>query len=289
MKIAVVGCKGLLGNALVRVLGRLGEDVVPLDLPDCDVSTRMFTLNQLSEIRPEVIINATGIMKVDWLEKRPNTARTVHVQGTANLREAARRSNALLVHFSCAEVFGEAARNHFAPLTEKNRPEPVSIYAKTKLDSERAASEYERHLIIRTSTLFGKIGEHTAGNMVESILRALRRSELLRIISDIPTSPTWSDDLARVTHFLVRRKKTGLYHIVNQETATPYEISQEILKQTGLKRDFQPMTSENYGFIAPRAVHTMLDAERYRKLKNAPEMNSWRKSLADYLSSRSAF
>jgi dTDP-4-dehydrorhamnose reductase len=289
MKIAVVGCHGLLGNAFVRFWQGSEIETVPLDFPDSDITTRMMTLDLFREISPDVIINATGIMKMDWLEKHPNTARTVHVQGAANLREAARRTNAFLVHFSCAEIFGDAGKEETVPFSEGDIPHPLSIYAKTKLDGERAVLEYENHLILRTSALFGQTGKHTSGNMVESMLRALRRPEPLNIIDDIPTSPTWSDDLARAADFLIRGHFHGIFHVVNTETATPYEISQEILKLTGLKRDFRPIHAEDFGFTAPRGHHTMLKMDKYVQLENFPPMPSWQESLNRYLLSRAAF
>lgn len=289
MKIAIIGCNGMLGNALTRQWQLQMDDVVALDYPDCDITTRLLTLEQLTEITPDVMINTTGISRIDWLEKRPNTARTVHIQGTANLREAAKRTKAKLVHISCAEIFGAASLEKKEPFTEKDSPEPESVFAKTKLDSERAAAEWDDHLIIRTSSLFGKPGPHTMGNMVESIFSALRREEPLNIISDIQTSPTWSDDLARAIVFLVKNDAKGLFHIANSEYTTPYGISQEILRLTGLKRDFRPITAEQYGFLAPRAAHTMLDTTKYHQHSDSFPMPSWRDSLQQYLSSRAAF
>ena len=289
MKTAIVGCNGLLGNALMRLWQQQSDDdVVALDYPDCDITTRLLTLDQFQEIAPDVIINTTGISQIDWLEKRPNTARTVHIQGTANLREAAKRTKSKLVHISCCEVFGNASLNKMEPFSEDDLPEPESVFAKTKWDSERAASEWENHLIIRTSTLFGKLGTNSTGNMVESICHALRRKEPLNIISDVPSSPTWSDDLAKAVFFLVKNDKRGLFHIANREYATPYEISQEILKLTGLKRDFRPITAQEYGFAAPRAVHTMLYSTKYHQLEGCFPMPRWRDSLRDYLSTRAA-
>ncbi|MCL2624447.1 MAG: sugar nucleotide-binding protein, partial [Planctomycetaceae bacterium] len=126
MKIVIVGKNGLLGGALTRHALSLslceGRDFVSLDLPDFDAVSRRFALETLGELKPEVMINTIGVTMIDRLEKKPNTARTIHVQGTANLREAAKRADALLVQVSCAEVFGQTAdqpaAEDFLPFSE---------------------------------------------------------------------------------------------------------------------------------------------------------------------------
>lgn len=345
MKIIIVGKNGMLGEALTRHAISLnfieGKDFAALDLPDFDVTSRRFALETLCEFQPEAIINTSGVNMIDWLEKRPNTARTVHVQGVANLREAAKRTGALLVQISCAEVFGQTSdaanddfcndfndaqdvdnsefasfggrlytdelREHFEPkqTTEDNAaksisaddfspfleditPEPVSVYAKTKLDGERAAREAPKHLVVRTGPLFGKVGRHSTGNLVETLLHSLRRQEKVSVINDQWASYTWADDLARAIFALIERNCTGLYHVTNSGMASPYEVACEILHQTGVKRDYETIAMSDYGFVAPRARYTVLDCSKYRAVESVPQLPDWQTALQNYLASRSA-
>ena len=313
MKTAIIGTNGLLGGAFQRHCLALGMqesvDLLSLDLPDFDVTSRLFSLDTLYGFQPDVIVNLAGIPMIDWLEKKPNTARTVHVQGTVNMREAAKRTGALLVHFSCAEVFGQTAdvaseddgditdaavsqAKHpagYSAFCETDVPEPVSVYARTKLDSERAASEAPRHLIVRTGMLFGRVGKHSSGNIVETLLNALRRPENVRVIDDWQMSPTWSDDLARAVFSLVECGATGLYHVANSGVATPLEIAREIVRLTGVKREFAPISSAEYGSVAPHAKYTVLDTSKYDALPNVPKLPTWQQALESYLASRSSF
>ena len=342
MKIAIVGKNGMFGGALTRYARATGlvegRDFVALDLPDFDVTSRRFALETLCDVEPETIINASGVNMIDWLEKRPNTARTVHVQGTANLREAAKRIGALLVQISCAEVFGQTAdvatdddfddpgnaddsafasfggrlyteelreefeslkadipdeipRNptvdDFSPFAENVTPEPVSVYAKTKLDGERAASESPKHLIVRTGPLFGKVGEHSTGNLIETLLHSLRRSEKMSVVNDQWASYTWADDLARAVFAIIERNCTGLYHVAGSGMATPFDLAQEITRQTGVKREYEPIDMADYGFVAPRARYTVLDSSKYNAVEDVPQLPDWQTGLKNYLASRS--
>ncbi len=339
MNIAIIGKNGLLGGALTRhaisLDMREGRDFVSLDLPDFDVTSRRFVLETLGELKPDTIINASGVNLIDWLEKKPNTARTVHVQGTANLREAAKRTDALLVQISCAEVFGQTAdlagddggdfvddsafasfggrlygdklreafepprlpdissdetpspsSCDFSPFSEEITPEPVSVYAKTKLDGERAAREAPRHLVVRTGPLFGKVGGHSAGNLVETLLHSLRRQEKMSIVNDMWASQTWADDLARAVFALIERHCMGLYHVANTGIASPFDVAREIVRQTGVKREYEPISAADYGFVAPRARYTVLDTSKYDALEGVPKLPDWSQALDSYLASR---
>jgi len=307
MKI-IIGKNGLLGGALARHAVSLnmceGRDFVSLDLPDFDVASRRFALETLSVLKPEVIINTVGLTKIDWLEKKPNTARTIHVQGTANLREAAKRNDALLVQISCAEVFGqvqsaecrvqsEGSSEFREPFSEEATPEPVSVYAKTKLDGERAASETPRHLIVRTGPIFGKAGVHSGGNLVETLLNSLRRTEQkygrstgMSVINNLWASYTWADDLARAIFALIERNCTGLYHVANAGFASSLDIAREISKLTGIRKEYEPISSDDYGFVAPRARYTVLDTSKYDSVEGIVKLPDWRIALNAYLDSR---
>ncbi|MDR1382956.1 MAG: sugar nucleotide-binding protein [Planctomycetaceae bacterium] len=334
MKIAIVGKNGLLGGALLRyaVLSGLseGQEILPLDLPDFDVTSRMFTLDTFRDFQPNVIINTSGINLIDWLEKKPNTARTVHVQGTANLRETAKRYDALLVQISCAEVLGQTPQHiikdesskiscedgrflysdaiHenqsgsktntvsanissevWLPLTEDCVPKPLSVYAKTKLDSERAAREAPRHLIVRTGTLFGKPGVNSSGNLVETLLNAFRRQEKMSVVCDLWTSYVWVEHLAEAVFTMIRQECTGLYHVANTAAASPFDVAQELVRLTGVRRDFQPISAADYNFTAPRAVWSVLDTLKYQTLPNMPQLPPWQQALDSYLASRNPF
>lgn len=292
MKTVIIGAHGHLGSALVRKWTSAAMDVTPLDLPDFDVTARRIVLDTVTSIQPGVIVNASGIEHIDWLETHPNTSRYVHVQGTANLREAAKRTNAVLLQFSTAEVFG--ASDPTSPETgfiETNIPEPQSVYAKTKLDAERAASEWGRHLIIRTSMLFGQTTERSRGGLIETLLNAVRRTRSFQVVSDQYVSPTWTDHLADASLALLqsvtKNENYGLFHVANHGVASYYEVALELARITGLKLAIEPITYEQYQFKVPRALSTALDGSRFAGECPAFVMTSWKTALEAFIESRS--
>lgn len=298
MKIAIIGARGSLGAAAVKywnsslVRGKctLGasaadDEIVPFDLPEFDVTARRFVLDMLGDAAPDVIVNAAGLNFVDWLESHPNTARTVHAQGTAFLRTAAQRLGALLVQISCGEVFSsESSEDTHRLWTELDAPNPLSVYAQTKLDAERAASECERHLIVRTSALFGPVGEQSAGNFVDTILKSCRRTRRLHLVDDLRFSPTFSLDFLRGLYFLIHAGQTGLFHVVNSGTATTFEAARHLLVLSGLDRhETVGISAKEYGYTAPRTRCGALAANRYNALPERHVLPDWQTAMAEYL------
>ncbi|MCF0234983.1 MAG: sugar nucleotide-binding protein [Thermoguttaceae bacterium] len=293
MKIVVIGSKGTLGSAIVqywnspkldsRIAAQLPDwsapkdELVPLNLPEFDACTRLFVVETLADFRPDVVVNASGVNLIDWLETRPNTARNVHAHAVSNLKEGCRRTGALLVQFGCGEVFyrnrlikpensetgveaDELAISPDAPgFSELDVPNPKSVYAKTKLESERIAAEAPKSLILRTSSLFGNSTEFSSGNIVESTLTAICRVRRASVIDDKIVEPTWAVDVACALKTLLRRRATGLYHLSGGSKATPREVAEFTLKRTGLRgREIVGISAAEYGQTAPQSAFTAL-------------------------------
>ena len=333
MKIVVVGSQGTLGSELVRnwnspkvdarIADNLGrafdasqDEIVPLNLPDFDICSRLIVVDTMAELAPDGIVNAAGVNLVDWLESRPNTARNLHEHGVANLREAARRSHATLVQFSCAEVFyrsrleenapdaceraetPEDARRRARPFASEEDapiardasgfdefvvPNPASVYAKTKLESERVASEAPNSLVLRFSSVFGETSQYSSGNLVASLLNGVCRTKKLFALNDRLVEPIWALDLLCALKTLLRVDARGLFHLTGNSRATPLEVGEFLLKQTGLRgREIVGISSEEYGDKAPRSAFTILSSTRAAELDAIYRIPDWKTSLNDY-------
>jgi len=309
MKIVVVGSMGTLGRALTtrwndprveeRIAANLGVErvesndlVVPLNLPDFDVCSRLHAVETLGSLRPDVLINASGVNLIDWLETRPNTARTVHCHAVANLKEAARRTGATLVQFGCGEVFyREKIEDRDAPgFSEEDAPNPESVYAKTKLESERIASEAPKSLVLRFSSLYGETTEYSSGNLVGSLLNSIARARRVSVINDKLLEPIWSVDVLCALKTLIRRKARGLYHLSGDSRATPYEVAEFLLNSSGLRgREIVGISTKEYGVSAPQSAFTVLRSVKYGALEGVYKIPDWKTGVDDYLESRQTF
>jgi dTDP-4-dehydrorhamnose reductase len=166
------------------------------------------------------------------------------------------------------------------PYGEDDRPSPLNVYGRSKLQGERYVTELlEAAWIVRTSWLFGPLGK----NFVRTILQRAHRGESLRVVDDQVGAPTYTMDLAEKLEQIVVRGSPGIYHVTNRGYCSWFEFAQEILRRAALShvRVFAIPTSAS-DRPAPRPrnsrlAHTRLESEGLGLLP------AWQDALTRYL------
>jgi len=281
--VVVTGSRGQLGAELCR---QFGPEAVGLDLPEFDLGDGDRVRAALDAIQPRVVVNTAAFTLVDRAESEADRCRLVNVDGVARLAEACRSLDSALVQISTDYVFGGDAGRRTA-YRETDQPDPQGVYARSKLESERAAAQWQKHLIVRTCGLYGRLGERSSGNFVEAILRRAAAGKPLRVVDDQRCSPSYTPHVARAIRFLVGIDARGIYHVTNASDATWYEFALEILRRTSLDTCVEPITSAQWGAAAPRPAYSVLDCTKYHAIADAPRMPPWPDALAEYLRERS--
>ncbi len=215
MKILLFGKNGQVGWELQRSLAPLGELVAlgsrEADLP-CDFLEPDRLADTVRQVRPDLIVNAAAYTAVDKAEADPQAARLVNATSPGVLAQAAKACGALLVHYSTDYVFDGGGTR---PWTEGDPTGPLSVYGSTKLEAEQLVQRHcDRHLILRTSWVYGSRGD----NFAKTMLRLARERDRLTVVDDQVGAPTGADLLADVTAHAVRAvladgEKAGLYHV----------------------------------------------------------------------------
>src|SRR5439155_8328743 len=114
------------------------------------------------------------------------------------------------VHLSTEYVFD----GQNGPYSEDDATNPLGVYARTKLESERAvATRCGRWAVARTTVLFG-YAPHVRPNFVLWLLDQLERRRRVRVVADQIGSPTLADNLAAMVLALATRGAQGVYHTV---------------------------------------------------------------------------
>jgi dTDP-4-dehydrorhamnose reductase len=282
MKIAVLGSQGQLGRDLCP---RLPGRVVPLTRADIDLTRPDTIAPALAALRPDVLVNCAAYNFVDKAETEPDAAFATNAWG---VRELARACAAAckFVHFSTDYVFGlDAARA--APLAEDDPPGPVSVYGLSKLAGEYLVrSTLADHLVIRTCGLYGMWGSGgKGGNFVETMLRVAGQGKPLRVVADQRCTPSYTADVAEATAGLIRAGATGLYHVTSGGACSWYELAAEIFRQSGVRADLTPITSEQFGAPARRPPYSVLSNAKLTSVGVKPP-RVWTEALASYLRER---
>ncbi|MHC4403808.1 MAG: dTDP-4-dehydrorhamnose reductase [Planctomycetota bacterium] len=282
MTVVVTGCMGQLGSELCR---QLDAEAAGLDLPELDLTRPHQVLTLLTEMRPRAVINTAAYTHVDKAEADADRCRAVNADGVACLAEACRRMNCPLVQISTDYVFG-GDTNRQAPYRETDPPHPLAVYGQTKLEGERHATSWEKHFVIRTSGLFGRLGPRSSGNFVETMLELAGRQKRLRVVCDQRSTPTYVPHLARAVLFLLRAADYGTYHVVNSGETTWHGLATELFRQVGIDAEIEPVGTAEYGAAARRPKYSVLDTTKYHNLPGRPEMPHWTVALAEHVATR---
>src|ERR1700730_7320528 len=167
MVILLAGAGGQLGRDLQPALR--GAQLHPFDHHQLDIADARAVNAAVDRVHPDWIINAAAFNDVDGAEQAPDQAFAVNAVGAGTLADAAATVSAAMVHISTDYVF-EGAKG--AQYTEDDRPNPLSVYARTKYEGEqRVLASGASACVLRTAWLYGWQGK----NFVKAILAAAQR------------------------------------------------------------------------------------------------------------------
>ncbi len=285
-KVLVIGASGMLGQdvcarfaphfALVTASRQTGDVLLDITEP---ASVRQ----AVAAIAPDVVILCAAYTDVDGCERNPERAYQVNAFGAGSVASAGAEVGARLLYVSTDYVFdGEKGDGY----TEWDAPRPLNVYGASKLAGEEWIREVcPRHWIVRTAWLYGTGGKC----FPRTVLNVARRGEPLRVVSDQTGSPTFTWDLAGVLLEMVRQRVPyGTYHVVNQGSATWYELACKVVnlaRAKGLVSEAVSVTPIRSGeWLSPtrRPANSVLKMERLA-WTGLPLPRHWHEALQDYI------
>lgn len=279
MKLLVIGGSGLLGYKLAKKSSEKYETFLtynfrPVNLEGCtalklDKCDREAVFELLEKIRPDVVIDTAALHNVDYCETHPEEAWKVNVEGTRNVAEACKRIGAKIIFISTDYVFdGEKGC-----YTEEDAPNPLSYYAKTKLEAEKIIQSLGiRYVIARPSVIYGwnpnevlglKSSSGKSVNFVVWALQKLERGEEIKAVTDQYNCPTLADNLAEALLIMAASEKQGIYHTAGKECVNRYQFTLKVAEVFNLDKSLiKPVTSEIFKQIAKRPKKCCLDVSK---------------------------
>jgi len=217
LKVLVTGAAGMVGRAVSEHCRSCGDEVFAYDRGDLDISDAHRVLEAIERERPEAVINCAAWTDVDGCESDHARAQAVNAGGPENLARASRRIGAVLVTISTDYVF-DGEKDGF--YTQRDDPNPRSVYGVSKLDGERRAQiAFARTIIVRSGFIFGPSGR----NFLSTIAERVQHGERFGAIKDAWGTPTYSRHLAARLRELARLDLPGTYQVVNAGDGVSYE------------------------------------------------------------------
>jgi len=285
-RVVLIGAAGQLGSDLARTFDLDGE-LVALKHQDLDLldATRVGTL--LAELRPTHVVNTAAYNRVDQAEADRDAAFALNARAVGDLAAVCQRLGATLVHFSTDYVFdGRRA----TPYLEADVPNPLSVYAESKLAGERLALERcERARVFRVSGLYGVARSSGQGgtNFVETMLRLATEGRPIRVVADQVLGPSYTLDLARKVWQILPLAVRPIYHLTNAGATSWHDFARRVFELAGLTPDLRPVTAAEFGARARRPAYSVLGHGNLTAL-GADDLRPWEAALAAYVAERAS-
>lgn len=268
----------MLGRALLSQLSRF--DVFGIDKENCDITDRDSLRKTIGKTEFDVVVHCAAYTNVDGAEGNAKEAFLINEKGTENIIEALGGNKCLFIYISTDYVFDGNKKTAY---TEEDAVAPLNVYGKSKLAGERLAAKLDKHLIIRTSWLFGPNGK----NFVSTIFHIAKEKEAISVVCDQIGSPTYTIDLANAISEIIdihfkRGVSPGVYNITNTGFCSWAQLARYIIKESGLKTKVLDIKSEELSRAAKRPGNSMLSKERFKAVSGY-ELRPWRQAVKHYL------
>lgn len=282
MKILVTGARGMLGRYLVGMLsnlpvaGNAGLEVTATDREQLDITHPQNTLRFVSGCKPDVIVNCAAFTNVDACETQVSDAFAVNTTGAKSVAMAGKEVGAKIVHISTDYVFDGSKMDSYG---ETDKPNPLSVYGKSKLEGERAIQEIaDNYAILRTAWVFGPYRR----NFVTAILERGKKDRKVSVVIDQHGSPTYTADLSQAVWNVISQDVRGLYHFTNTGRCSRYDWAKKIFELTGEPVSVLPVKTADYKRAAVVPQNSALNCAKYL-LATGHKIRPWQEALEEYL------
>ncbi len=281
-RIWVTGSSGLIGSAVCRLSSRVIPDFefVPMTRQRLDLTDHSAIREVFRSERPSGVIHCAAISRSPLCRNNPALAEQVNVEATRVLHEAA--EDVPFIFFSSDLVFDGTKGNY----SERDSPNPLGVYADTKVRAEGYVLRNPQHTVVRTSLNAG-MSPSGDRSFVEEIRQALWQGKLLKLFTDEFRCPVPAEFTALAVLSLLRERACGIYHIAGGERLSRYEIGVLTAKMFGADTSqIVPGTLEDYEGD-PRPADTSLNCLKLQQLivGSLPSFSDWTRETRDFAGS----
>ena len=283
MKILITGGKGMLGRTLQKELAE--HEIVVADLPDWDITDDTGFVTKVGEAKPDLIVHCAAMTKVDDCEAKRDLAFKLNEEGSRNVALAAKACGARLFAISTDYVFsGEPPREPWA-WSETDIPRPRTVYGASKFAGEQMIQMIlPEAVIIRIAWLYGSGGPSFIHTMAKL---GAQEGVPLKVVNDQRGNPTSTKTVADVIKFLITKPDvSGIVHGTCEDQCTWYDLTVELFRLLGLKREVVPCTTEEFPRPAPRPHNSALKKSVLNLL--GYRTPNWKDALAEFVKSEFA-
>ena len=277
MRILVTGSNGQLGSEMVALqLQETHHQWFNLDINELDITDKNAVEQFVVNNKIDGIINCAAYTNVDKAEEDVALCYKVNRDAPQYLAQAIEKVGGFIIHISTDYVF-DGTNN--IPYTEQDKPNPVTIYGKSKIEGEQYVCEScKQHIIIRTAWVYSSYGK----NFVKTMIKLGKEKPNLGVIFDQVGSPTYARDLAKTIITIVNQGIIpGIYNFSNEGVISWYDFTKNIHQLANITScKVAPIHTADYPTLAQRPHFSVLDKTKIKNTYNI-EIPYWRDSLEE--------
>lgn len=245
MKLLITGSNGLLGQkivdlCMVKQIEFLATSSGPNRNSKCpeqayqvlDITDEENIQTVLAQYQPTHVIHTAAMTNVDECELHPEACDLVNRQSVMMLANYCHQHHIHFQLLSTDFVFDGME----GPYVESDQPNPLSVYARSKVDAENILQHLVglKFSIVRTIIVYGQGEQLSRSNLILWAKEALEKGSPLQIVDDQFRAPTWASDLAWACVRICELDQTGIFHIAGPETLSIYQIVERVAAFYGL-------------------------------------------------------
>lgn len=268
MKILITGASGLLGlnlclgnwdtHSILGVeRGKLHD--TPFELIRAELTGPGAVSRLIDVARPDAILHTAANANIDSCESDPEGARYLNGELPGILAESAARAGVRFLHISTDAVFDGTKDGIY---TEADAPNPLSVYAQTKLLGEQNVLSANPAAAVARVNFFGWSLSGTR-SLSEFFYNKLSAGQPCNGFTDVYFCPMFVGDLAETLVRMLDKGLSGLYHVVGAEALSKYEFGRRIAHQFGFDSQLViPKSVEESGLKARRSHNLRLSVNK---------------------------
>ncbi len=165
--------------------------------------------------------------------------------------------------------------------TQRDDPNPQSVYAQSKLEGERRGQlAYARTIVVRSGFIFGPGGK----NFLSTILDRARHGGPMKAIGNAYGTPTYSRHLAARLRELAQLDLPGIFHVVNAGDGVSYEeFARAALDSGGYEGvNLETIDGDSLNRPAPRPRNSRMKC-LFSEAVGLPALPFWERALKEFV------
>lgn len=268
-RILVTGASGLLGLNFAQAVDGKHHQVtgVANTAPNIRVNFRYLQAELtepgiieklLDAEKPDLILHTAALANMEACEGNPQLADEVNGVLPGRIAEAASRHNIQMIHISTDAVFDGVRGNY----SETDIPNPLSVYARTKWEGEKAVTSANSQALVARVNFYGWSMSGTR-SLAEFFVNHLAAGKTVKGFTDVLFCPLMVLDLADLLLETAEKKLHGIYHLVGAKAMSKYEFGSAIARTFGFDPALIiPASVSDGGLVAARSLNLSLNTEK---------------------------